>query len=246
MPSLPLHDLRGVVCLHSLADGELLGVADSATVTSWRTGLSAAIATHALSRSDAETLGVIGAATQAELTLLGLTHLRSIKEIVLSDIDRRRAENWPLRPAAGSPSVTVVDSAADVAAASEMILIATWSTTAILSLADVDMGQHVTSLGSDEPGKQELAADLLRAGTLVVDNRALAASGGAVAAAGLDIDIDATLGEVIRGEHSGRRDGTERTLYTPVGLPWQDLALAWHAHELAERNDLGIAFDLLS
>ncbi|MFI1564885.1 hypothetical protein ACH4ZX_17845 [Streptomyces sp. NPDC020490] len=31
----------------------------------------------------------------------------------------------------------------------------------MLRLADTREGQHLTSLGADEPGKQELAADLL-------------------------------------------------------------------------------------
>jgi ornithine cyclodeaminase/alanine dehydrogenase-like protein (mu-crystallin family) len=37
-----------------------------------------------------------------------------------------------------------------------MLLLATWSRTALLSLADLRAGQHVTSLGADEPGKCEL------------------------------------------------------------------------------------------
>src|SRR5215472_15251608 len=36
--------LRGVVCLHDVSNGELLALLDSATVTAWRTGLSAALA----------------------------------------------------------------------------------------------------------------------------------------------------------------------------------------------------------
>ena len=36
--------LRGVVCLHSLNDGALLAVLDSASLTAWRTGLAAAVA----------------------------------------------------------------------------------------------------------------------------------------------------------------------------------------------------------
>ncbi|MDV9176199.1 ornithine cyclodeaminase family protein, partial [Streptomyces sp. W16] len=40
--------LRGVICLYSGVDGELLALLDSATVTAWRTGLAAALGTHAL------------------------------------------------------------------------------------------------------------------------------------------------------------------------------------------------------
>ena len=45
--------LRGLVCLHDTGTGELLAVLDSATVTAWRTGLAAALATHELARPEA-------------------------------------------------------------------------------------------------------------------------------------------------------------------------------------------------
>jgi ornithine cyclodeaminase len=68
--------LRGVVCLHDLATGELLALLDSATVTAYRTGLAAALRTHALARADAETVAVIGAGAQADLVVRGLRRLR--------------------------------------------------------------------------------------------------------------------------------------------------------------------------
>src|SRR5207253_8609442 len=40
--------LRGVVCLHDLTDGTLLALLDSSTITAWRTGLAAALATDVL------------------------------------------------------------------------------------------------------------------------------------------------------------------------------------------------------
>ncbi|GLZ14474.1 hypothetical protein Acsp04_47090 [Actinomadura sp. NBRC 104425] len=54
--------LRGVVCLHDLRTGELLALLDSATVTAWRTGLAAALATDALARPGARAVAVVGAA----------------------------------------------------------------------------------------------------------------------------------------------------------------------------------------
>ena len=65
--------LRGVICLHGGSDGELLALLDSATVTAWRTGLAAALGTHALAAPDpagAAVLGVIGAGASAIATVL--------------------------------------------------------------------------------------------------------------------------------------------------------------------------------
>ncbi|HUZ52539.1 MAG TPA: hypothetical protein VMU94_08410 [Streptosporangiaceae bacterium] len=53
--------LRGMVCLHDLDSGELLALADPASITAWRTGLAAALGTHALADPASSTLGSVGA-----------------------------------------------------------------------------------------------------------------------------------------------------------------------------------------
>ncbi|EPH43686.1 NAD(P)-binding domain-containing protein [Streptomyces aurantiacus] len=236
--------LRGVICLHGGADGELLALLDSATVTAWRTGLAAALGTHVLAAPDpagTAVLGVIGAGAQAELMVRGLRTLRRYSALAVYDTDAGRAADFAARHKG-----EVSTSAAEVAARADVVLLATWSRTPLLALADTRPGGHLTTLGADEPGKQELAADLLDAGLLVVDDRELAASMGALAAAGLPASAaDATLGEVLRGEHPGRTGAAALSVYAPVGLPWQDLALSWLAFREAERRGVGAEADLL-
>lgn len=237
--------LRGVICLHSGHDGELLALIDSATVTAWRTGLAAALGTHVLAGPDSTedaVLGVVGAGAQAELVMLGLTTLRRRHEVVVHDSDPDRAGAFASRHGG-----RLLSSAAEVASAADIVVLATWSRSPLLRLADTRPGQHITSLGADEPGKQELSADLLESALLVVDDRDLAAATGALAAAGLAPSAaEATLGEVLTGAHPGRTSATARSVYAPVGLPWQDLALAWIAYQQAEHHDIGQKIDLLS
>ncbi|MFI6011005.1 ornithine cyclodeaminase family protein [Streptomyces sp. NPDC051243] len=233
--------LRGVICLHSGRDGELLALLDSATVTAWRTGLAAALGTHALA-GRGEVLGVIGAGAQAELMVRGLAELRSYRDLVVHDTDAERAEAF-----CGRHAGRTVASAQEVAAAADTVLLATWARSPLLRLSDTREGQHFTSLGADEPGKQELSADLLRAALLVVDDREFAATMGALATAELPpAAAGATLADVLRGAHPGRVSVEDRTVYAPVGLPWQDLALSWAAYRAAERAGMGRRVDLLT
>jgi ornithine cyclodeaminase len=51
---------------------------------------------------------------------------------------------------------------------------------------------------------------------------------------------------VLRGAAVGRTSQEEVTVYTPVGLPWQDLALAWAAYSQALAAGAGREFDFLS
>lgn len=226
--------LRGVICLHSGTDGELLALLDSATVTAWRTGLAAALGTHLLA-GRGEVVGVIGAGAQAELMVRGLGALRPRSALVVQDTSADRAAEFAARHGG-----RVLSSAAEVAGAADIVLTATWSREPLLHLKDTRPGQHFTSLGVDEPGKAELAADLLEAALLVVDDRELTAGVGVLRRP------DATLGEIVRSEHPGRTTDGDRTVYAPVGMPWQDLALAWAAYGRAEREGIGRRVDLLA
>ena len=239
--------LRGVVCLHDLDGGELLAVLDSATVTAWRTGLAAALGTHALARRDAEAVTVIGAGAQSELVLRGLSVLRAPRSLTVTDLDARRAADFARRHGErlGVPSSVAPDPRTAVKGA-EIVVVATWSRRPLLGVADIAPGTQVTSLGADEHGKTELSADLLRGARVVVDDIPLAVEMGALATAGLGVgDASGTLRDLLRGDVPGRVKDSEITVYAPVGLPWQDLALSWTAYRAALDAGIGAEFDFL-
>lgn len=241
--------LRGVVCLHDAGSGELLAVLDSATVTAWRTGLAAALATDVLARPSATSVAVIGAGAQAGLVLRGLAALRPPGRLTVCDLDHGRARSFAAAHAAntsGGPAVTSGDARA-AARDADIVVLATWSRVPLLGEGDVPPGAHVTSLGADEPGKAELSAGLLKSARLIVDDTHLAVTSGALGTARLPASAAAgTFADVLRGAVPGRTSDTEVTVYTPVGLPWQDLALAWAAYRQARAAGAGREFDFLA
>jgi ornithine cyclodeaminase len=250
--------LRGVICLHDLSDGALLAILDSSTITAWRTGLAAALATDVLagaadggysaaahaeqpSRQPARgvSVGVIGAGAQAAMVVRGLTALREVERIVVHDLDPARAAEFVVQQ--GIPGA-MVGSAREVAKAADVVVLATWSREALLTAADARPGLHLTTLGADEPGKVELSADLLAATRVVIDDRALAVQMGALGNVGLDAATAVTLTEVLTGAAAGRRSPDDITVYAPVGLPWQDLAIAWPVYQAASDHARTIDF----
>jgi ornithine cyclodeaminase len=221
--------LRGVVCLHDLTDGSLLALLDSATITAWRTGLAAALATDVLAPPGASTVGVIGAGAQAEVALRGLTALRPVDKLVVHDLAPQRAADF--LAAQGLPGV-VASTPQEVAKQSDIVVLATWSREPLLTAGDVRPGCQLTTLGADEPGKVELSADLLTAARVVVDDPRLVTQMGALGNVGLGVEaVHATLTEVLTGEFARSDDAI--TVYAPVGLPWQDLAIAWPVYQAA-------------
>ncbi|MFI2380170.1 hypothetical protein ACH5AO_34765 [Streptomyces sp. NPDC018964] len=119
----------------------------------------------------------------------GSRSFRDLQDLLVHDTVAGRAADL-----AGRHGGRVVGSASEVAAASDTVLLATWSRRPLLGLAETRPGQHCTTLGVDEPGEQELAADLLEASFLVVDDRGLAAAAGVPAG-----------GRRKHADHRGRR-----------------------------------------
>ncbi len=234
--------IKGVVCLFDLATGSLLALLDSAWITTCRTGYAAALSTHLMAGPRTEVLGVIGAGAQAMTTVEALRLLRSFDHVVLHDIDQGRAAAAAGRWRQAGLECEVAGSASGVAAVADTVLTATWSREPLLDVGDVRPGTHITSLGADEPGKIELSRALLLDCRLVVDDLDLARSAGVLGTAGLpDSAVAATVGDLIAGV-PGRTAPDETTVYSPVGLPCQDLALAWLAYRSAVARGIGTEF----
>ena len=135
----------------------------------------------------------------------------------------------------------------DAARDADIVVLVTWSRSPLLDDGDVAPGAHVTSLGADELGKAELSPALRKAGRVIVDDVLLALTAGALGTAALSArDTAGTLGQVLQGTVPGRRTDADLTVYTPVGLPWQDLALAWAAYRDALTAGIGREFDFLA
>src|SRR5262245_3384623 len=98
----PDHDpaIRGVICLHHASTGTLLAIMDSTYITAIRTGIAGALAADVLARADASTAAVIGAGIQGSFQLRVLAGLRRLRDVVVYDIDARRAAGFATRMAA--------------------------------------------------------------------------------------------------------------------------------------------------
>ncbi len=240
--------IRGVLCLHAAATGDLLAVMDSTHLTAVRTGLAGALAAHVLARPDAERVAVIGAGVQGRHQLRALAMLRPLRDAVVHDV-------LPDRAAAFATSMTAelgvatkpVASVAAATAGRDVLLVATWAREPFIGPDMLAPGTHVTTLGADEPGKAEVAAAVIRDALFVCDDRALAVEMGALAGVGLGADaVGAELGEVLAGTHPGRTSATQITVYGGVGVAFQDAAAAWVAYEAARARGLGRAVDFLA
>jgi ornithine cyclodeaminase len=106
-------------------------------------------------------------------------------------------------------------------------------------------GLHITAVGSDTPGKQELdAACLAKADIVVVDRLSQCAKFGELSsaiAAGVmrEEDVRGQLGDLVAGRKAGRTRDDEITICDLTGVGFQDTAiaaLAWKEKATASRD----------
>jgi ornithine cyclodeaminase len=95
----------------------------------------------------------------------------------------------------------------------------------------VQPGTHISAIGADCPGKQELETDLIaRADLLVCDSPDQCLDHGefqTLAKTGQLSEPDvATLGNILSGAHPGRQSASQITIADLTGLAAQDIAIS--------------------
>jgi ornithine cyclodeaminase len=144
-------------------------------------------------------------------------------------------------------AVEAAESAADAVREARVVFTATWAREPFIQAGMLAPGAHVTTLGPDEPGKAEVAADVIRNALFVCDDRMLAVEMGAIGGVGLGSDaIAAELGEVLAGLHPGRTSSEQVTVYGGVGLAFQDLVAAWAIYQAARLRGVGRGIDFIA
>jgi ornithine cyclodeaminase len=235
-----------VLIIHDLATGDVLAVIESSFLTQLRTGIAGALGSDVLARRDARSVAIIGAGAQGKAQLEALRLVRVISSVRVFDSSSEAADHFLRHPACEGLQATIVDSIDGALDGVDIAVTATWATEPFLFRRHLHPGLHITTLGPDQPGKCEVAADALLAAKVVVDDRRLALEMGAVGGAGLGANaIHAELGEVLAGTKQGRLSDQEITLFGSVGLAFQDLAAGWLAYTKARERGIGRLVELL-
>ncbi len=238
--------IQGVLILHDLETGAPLAIMESSYLTALRTGLAGALGADVLALPGARRVAIMGAGVQARSQLTALRMVREITSVRVFDSSLEAAQRFGLDPACAGLSVTVADSVDSVLRGADIAVTSTWARQPFLFRRHLHPGLHITTLGPDQPGKCEVAAEALVAARLVVDDRRLALEMGAVGGAGLsEAAIHAELGEVIASVLPGRETPEQVTVFGSVGLAFQDLAAGWLAYNAAREMQKGRWIDLL-
>ena len=158
---------NGMMLLSSAENGEPVAyLADAGHLTDVRTAAVAAMVARELGRQDTS-IGVLGTGIQARLTARFHRHVLPIENIFLWGRDAEKAARC-----AEEIGATVVKSPAELAASTKFIVTCTAARAPLLFARDIQPGTHISAVGADSVGKQELDPSILReAELLLVDSR---------------------------------------------------------------------------
>jgi len=223
---------------------------DNGYLTNLRTALAGALAARHLARETLETVGQIGAGAQGRAQMQALQLVRQFARVLVFDRDEDRLGAYVEEmPAILGVPVTAASSPEEVVRQADLVTTSTPSQEPYLRAEWLHPGLQITAMGSDAEHKQELYPQVLdRADLIVCDRRSQCVRLGelhhAVDAGILSADPEkdgvAELGELIAGQHPGRRNPDQITVCDLTGVGVQDTAIALLAYDLARTAGVGV------
>ncbi len=226
-PERGLPSGAGLMLLFDAATGvpEAL-LLDNAYLTDVRTGAAGAVAAEALARDGIETVGVLGSGVQARHQLACLRHVRRVARVLCWSRTAAHAESFCAEMRALGLEAQACADRERVVRGADLLVTVTPSREPLVRAEWLHPGLHITAVGSDTPGKQELeAACLSRADLVVADRLSQCASFGELAHAP-GARVHAELGEIVAGAKPGRTSDEEITIADLTGVGFQDTAIA--------------------
>jgi ornithine cyclodeaminase len=224
---------NGMMLLSSAETGDPVAfLADAGHLTDVRTAAVSALVAHELGRRD-KTLGILGTGIQARLQAELHSLVLPLERIVL----------WGRNPAhveacrcdlSRFAEVTVAAIPAEVAFESRLIVTCTAAREPLLRTHTIHPGTHLSCVGSDTQGKQEIDAAILKRASLVLaDSRAQCAKLGELQHAPDELARTVELGEFLTWPGDKKRSPAPLTVCDFTGLGVEDLYIAEYCWEKA-------------
>lgn len=218
---LPRHS--STTLLFDQSTGRIAAVVEGAKLNAYRTAAANAVATHALARPDAKVLAVFGTGHQARYEIEAMARVRQIERVLVVGRSPGRAESFvDGLQKSGIPAE--ISDARTACRAADMIVTVTNATEPLFDADWVQQGTHISSMGSDAPGKQELPVELLLRAELFCD---LADQSRRIGEFQHVPQAPLTeIGKVLTGTARGRTAGCAITVFDSSGISLQDLFVA--------------------
>lgn len=226
---LPRHN--ALILLFNQANGKMAAAIEAGKVNAFRTAASNAVATNILARKDSKVLAIFGTGNQAKYECEALARIRNLDQILIVGRDQSKAETMAedLKEIGIKLKITNAKEACEQA---DIIVTATPSRAPLFKAEWVKAGTHISSMGSDKKGKQELPPELFSQSGLFCDLNTQSKVIGEFQHASESATL-INIGDVLSANAQGRQSQEQITIYDSSGLSIQDLYIAQKILEIS-------------
>lgn len=241
-PSRGLPELYGTLLLCARESGAPLALMNAGGITGLRTGAAAAVGAKYLARPDSKRLLMVGCGAQSPyLVAATLCAMPGIESVVLANphspskavkkLPAMREKVTALLAGSGAErsfEFTATDSLEAAVREADIILTATPAREPMIKADWVQPGTHLSCIGADISGKQEIDSAVFAAARAFGDDMAQCFAVGECEIPHRDgILTELTeIGAVMLGKALGRLTSGDVTVFDSTGIALQDLASA--------------------
>jgi ornithine cyclodeaminase len=222
----------GMMVLCSAETGEALALFDDqGYLTDYRTAAAAAAVARALARND-QSLGILGTGIQARLQARLHAAVLDLKRVVVWGRTSTHVAECAYDLGDLLPGVEIATAAtpADVGRECKLIITCTGARGPLLMAGALQPGTHISAVGSDGVGKQELYPGLVkRAAVLLADSRAQCERFGELQHSPTEHDRAVEAGDFMLAPVEWDRSGITVCDFTGLGV--EDLFIAEYCYQ---------------
>jgi len=230
-PSKGLPSSNGMMLAFSATSGEPIAILrDEGWLTDMRTGIGGAIATKALAAENAEKVLIIGSGIQARFQAKCLASLMPERSFNFNIWGRNRSAAATLLEELRSQNLNadVATNLDEEVSLADIIITTTPATSSLFGDNLVRPGTHITAIGADTLGKQELPSSLIESASLLVcDMLSQSLNHGEFQVIN-DTDLSKKvleLGNILSNSCAGRTSDNDITIADLTGIAAQDIAI---------------------
>lgn len=224
--------IQGLILVLSAQTGQpLFLLQDEGYLTNLRTALAGLIAAKYLAPKNISAIGVLGVGGQARLQVRMLKELTPCRTIWVWGRSREKVGQYINEMSTEGFMVQAAQSPKEVANYCNLIITTTSSTHPLLKIGDIQAGTHITAVGADCPGKNEIDPEVFaKADICAVDSKSQCCHHGdashAIRAGLISESQLLELGQIIAMPHLGRTSEKQITIADLTGVAVQDIQIA--------------------
>lgn len=232
-PKIGLPSSNGLMLVFSQKTGELLAILlDEGYLTDIRTAAAGAVAAKYLAPKKIDSIGIIGCGIQARLQLELLKEVTDCRKVIVWGRNQEKLNQYHQKMSKKGFEIETTTDISNITENCQLIVTTTPAKNPLLFADQIKKGTHITAVGADAEGKQELDKQIFELADIVVaDSIGQCVDHGDISDANIAEDKINELGNVIANPDLQRKNDKQITVADLTGVAVQDIQIAKYVYQ---------------